>query len=562
MALPGLGLPGLGIEEPSEQQQTIDPTRRELPAESEWRFEVAFGKYVQVRVNDQASIKQYPQTDLPQLLSGEAELFGSELSDGPTYTFTGTKAAIFTHHGCTLETSHDLPQSEYTADETPMTEYVNLHFALETLRTEAASSTPPQLGPRILLLGPSNAGKTSLAKLLTAYAIRSDRQPIVVNLDPKEPLLSLPGTLTAVPFKTMLDIEDGWGSSPLSGPSAIPVKLPLVYNYGLPDPTLTESTAAQYKAVLSKLALAVAGRLAEDPLAATAGLIIDTPPALANTPSPLASSIIEHIITEFSVSHIVILGSERLYSDMLRTWDGKPTSTSTTSTSIPPSTSTTTLPNGIHHPTITVAKLSKSGGCVDRDSTFLSSARAAQIRAYFYGPPTPPPASSNTITAQPGLSPRQQQVDFSSLAIYKLRSNTGTASSGSAGGDIGPGAQGAENSLFAPGGGLDEEESGVGGGDYDPTTVQPPASASTSSSNVLTLLTTPTLSLVSHILVIVDAEPEAAEKEILGAPVLGFVYVADVVGGRVTLLTPVPGRVPRRAMVWSEEWPGLVQGLV
>jgi hypothetical protein len=50
MSLPGLGLPGLGLEEQSEQPQTTETTQHELSSGSEWRFEVAFGKFVKVRV--------------------------------------------------------------------------------------------------------------------------------------------------------------------------------------------------------------------------------------------------------------------------------------------------------------------------------------------------------------------------------------------------------------------------------------------------------------------------------------------------------------------------------
>lgn len=51
MSLPGLGLPGLGLEEQSEQPQTTETTQHELSSGSEWRFEVGFGKFVKVRVS-------------------------------------------------------------------------------------------------------------------------------------------------------------------------------------------------------------------------------------------------------------------------------------------------------------------------------------------------------------------------------------------------------------------------------------------------------------------------------------------------------------------------------
>jgi polyribonucleotide 5'-hydroxyl-kinase len=414
-----------------------------------------------------------------------------------------------------------------------MSEYINVHFALETLRNEAKAQGRD--GPRVLLLGPTDAGKTSLAKILTAYAIRMGRQPIIANLDPEEGLLSLPGTLTATTFKTILDVEDGWGSSPMSGPSPIPVKLPLVYNYPLPDPTAHESTASYYRTVLSKLALTVSGRLTEDTEAREAGLIIDTPGSLANTTKPLAVNIIQHIVTEFSISHILVLGSERLYSDIVRRFDGRPTSTNNPTTS------------SSNQEKITVSKLTKSGGTVDRDSAFMRSHRAAQIRSYFFGSPN--------LTNGISLSPRQQQVNFVELAIYRLLIGH-PDSSNSISAD-----------LFRPGGQDDEDDS------YDPTSTgalshipayDPARAGGTGSGTIFQRLTSLTPALTSHTLAIMNADPDADETEIRDASVLGFVYVAEVDEGRgrISLLSPVGGRIPRRALVWSQRFPEEVVGIV
>jgi hypothetical protein len=50
MSLPGLGLPGLGLAEPDEAPRVETTTEYELAEGSEWRFEVAFGKHVIVKV--------------------------------------------------------------------------------------------------------------------------------------------------------------------------------------------------------------------------------------------------------------------------------------------------------------------------------------------------------------------------------------------------------------------------------------------------------------------------------------------------------------------------------
>ena len=93
------------------------------------------------------------------------------------------------------------------------------------------------------------------------------------------------------------------------------------------------------------------------------------------------------LLTPTIVNVVVVLGSERLYSDMLRRFNGQKT--------------------GVGE-TIAVVKVDKSGGCVDRDEAYLQQYRQSQIREYFFG-------DANTT-----LSPHTQQIDFNQLIIYKL----------------------------------------------------------------------------------------------------------------------------------------------
>lgn len=226
-----------------------------------------------------------------QLLSGSAELFGTELPIKQTYTFTGTKAAIYTWHGCRIEVVGDC-QVDYIAEETPMMVYANLHFALENLRDNADSEGRD--GPRVLVVGSENAGKTSLVKILTAYTTKLGRQPVVVNLDTKEGMLTIPGTLSATTFTSVMDVENGWGSSPMNGPSQVPVKLPLVYHMGLVNP---EEKPLIYKPVVTRLALSVMNRLQDDGEAKETGVIIDTPGVISQGKS--GYEMIQHIVSEF-----------------------------------------------------------------------------------------------------------------------------------------------------------------------------------------------------------------------------------------------------------------------
>ena len=88
---------------------------------------------------------------------------------------------------------------------------------------------------------------------------------------------------------------------------------------------------------------------------------------------------------------IVVLGSERLYSDLLRRNNGQNTSGGDATT---------------------VIKVDKSGGSVDRDELFRQQCRQAQIREYFFGD------IKNT------LSPHTQLAEFSQFHVYRLKDSS------------------------------------------------------------------------------------------------------------------------------------------
>ncbi|KMP08741.1 LOW QUALITY PROTEIN: ATP/GTP-binding protein [Coccidioides immitis RMSCC 2394] len=440
-----------------------------------------------------------------------------------------------------------------------MAEYANVHFALETMRHDAKAAGRD--GPRVLILGPEDAGKTSLAKILTGYATKMGRQPLVVNLDPSEGMLSVPGALTATAFRSMIDVEEGWGSSPMSGPSPIPVKLPLVYFYGLP--ACLDGDGSYYKAIVGTGCDGQDGRGIR-----MRGKLVSllTRPASFGQGKGASEDVIHHIVTEFSISTILVIGSERLYSTMVKNYDNKPIATSATAAA--------------SDERISVVKLTKSGGCVDRDATFMKYVRESQIRSYFFGSPVPSTASSalslssTTTGTTMTLSPHTSQVDFNSLSIYSITIAT----------------EGEEDEYdpskfdsFLPGG---HEENDHNTSLTGTTSLQPPSgllpglrselpsattgfpSASTSSTTPFTNLPSPApMSLANTLLAITNAAPNASLDEVRDASIMGFIYIADVdekkgQGGKLRLLAPVGGRVPNRAMIWGRKWPGEVVGLI
>ncbi|KAM6519250.1 Cleavage polyadenylation factor subunit clp1 [Fusarium falciforme] len=360
-----MSIPGLG-QIPS--QPTASSTRvLALRPVCEWRFQVSHGSSVIVKV-----------------LSGTAEKDGVELAPRNAYNFSGVKSKILTWHGCELEIDGRC-DSESIADYGNPTEnvansHLNLHGQLNDMRQAAARDG--REGPRVLITGGVNTGKTTLARTLTSYATRQGYQPLVVNADPKEGLLSLPGTLSASVLATVMDPEavDGWGSTPTSGPSSVPVKLPLVFYYGLESP---EEDPDFYRELVSKLAGSVSGRLNEDENVKSSGVIIDGTGLPEQTKDGF--DLVAHIVDEFSVNVLIVVGSSHLGGELTKRFANERTS--------------------LGEP-ISVVPLDKSDGVVERDEMFMQHAREAAIKEYFFG------------DSRRTLSPLIQQVDFDNVVVY------------------------------------------------------------------------------------------------------------------------------------------------
>ncbi|CAN6599523.1 mRNA cleavage and polyadenylation factor Clp1p [Trichomonascus vanleenenianus] len=456
-------LPGLNVTSESDQNaQTVN-----LEPGSEWRFEVEATAKLVLR-----------------LKTGTAEIFGTELPVGNDFTFIGTKAAVFSWHGATIEytcsKSDDL--SEYTSDETPMTTYANLHFALESQRCQHKP-------PNVLVLGPPDSGKTSLCKILCSYANKgpSQRYPVYVNLDPTEGVFSTPGGLSAAPISDILDVEDvsGWGVSQMNGPALLHPKNPLVYFYGLDNPTKNKR---YYKKMISRLALGVAARMANDKRVRGSGIVIDTPGTGLIDEKEQGYSTISSIVADFDVNVIVVVGQERLYSEM-----SKKFSKSTKRA-------------------VTVLKVPKSGGAVDRTAAYLRQLQSRSIQEYFYGSP------------KQLLAPYTVTVSYSVITVYRVAEHS----------DV-------NNLSVLPAGEgnvLEEEQ-------------EKPKEKTADAENEYLVKLEPSTILQNCVMAVLNANPGDSIDTLVQSEVLGYVHVveADDTKKYMKVLMPVPGRLPNRPFV-------------
>jgi len=321
------------------------PQTVEIDAEHELRFEADFD-----------------QTVIIKMVQGTGEFFGAELAVDREYIFSGSKGAIFTWHGCTLEIYGNC--HFYIATETPMIPYLNLAEAIEDERTRAISSHSQ--GPRVVLVGPTDSGKSSLSRLLMNYASRKGHFPTFIDLDIGQGSITIPAMVAAIQIDQPVSI----GQVELS---SLP---PLVYYYGHVTPS---DNVKMYKLAIANMTKDINRKFDLNEKARTSGMIINT----CGWVDGLGYELLLYSIDVLNADTVLVLDHDRLYNDLIQAYRGR---------------------------RVRVVKLQKSGGVVARDPSFRRKSRMMRIKEYFYG-----------IAGD--LSPHATVLNFRDIHIYKVGSS-------------------------------------------------------------------------------------------------------------------------------------------
>ncbi|KAJ8612339.1 hypothetical protein CTAYLR_008361 [Chrysophaeum taylorii] len=354
-----------------------------LEQQSELRLEVGFESWVTI-----------------VLKQGTAEVRGIELAANREYTFSGCNLAVFTWHGCGIET-RGVPETIYQTSrgETTAAAALNAHTYLEARREAAAraaardvveqlsssssssSSERPLKGPRVMVVGPTDSGKSTLCQTLVAYAARMGRDPIYVDLDPSLNDCGVPpGGVAALRVeKTFLSVEEGFSSLACA---------PVAYWFGYESPSENEEL---YRHVVDRLALAVSERVSDDARANAAGVVINT----CGWVDTAGLGVLKHVAASFAVDVVLVLAHDRLYQDLKAA-----------------------VPAGV-----VVANLPRSRGVVDRNPQHRRRARHNKVHDYFYGPRSRD-QSTRQDDGSPGLvaplAPSTLELRFRDVKIFKV----------------------------------------------------------------------------------------------------------------------------------------------
>lgn len=312
---------------------------------NELRIEVDYGKHLN------ATLKK-----------GEAEIFGAELGLGERVTITGDKVAIFTYNGCTIDVEGQA-DILYVSEETPMQYFLNTHHVLENRRREAKEKGGE--GPRVIIVGPTDSGKSTLCKILMNYAIRMEWAPVYVDVDIGQGSIAPPGTIAATPVQLPVTVDDGY-----------PLDVPLVYFHGHTTPSQNPFC---YKHLVERMAALLDKRAQKVESAAAAGMFINT----MGWVEDLGYDLLLHTVQTLKANIILIVGQERLYSRL-----------------------TADVKKGSNQDA-TLIRLPKSGGVVTRSRELRKASRANRVRDYFYG-------------VSRDLMPHSETSPVSDLQIYRV----------------------------------------------------------------------------------------------------------------------------------------------
>jgi len=295
-----------------------------------------------------------------ELLEGRGEIFGSELVIAKKYEFgPNAKFSVFTWFGCKVRLSGNW-EAAYVSKDTPMNMYLNTHAALEEKRKTVEEAGDDSVGPRVLVVGPTDVGKSTLCKILLNYAVRCRRKPTLIDLNVTNSEISIPGTIGALTVDRPADPVYSFDH-----------KSPVIYHYGH---TKSSDNVKLYELLIQRLAHIFSAKTVLNKEVRESGCIIDT---CGWTKGDGYKSILD-TAREFNADVVLVIDSERLYNDLKRD-----------------------LPDFVD-----VVSLPKSPGVAET----LRAPREMQdemIKDYFYGP-------------QKLLFPRAIELGFDEVKLYKI----------------------------------------------------------------------------------------------------------------------------------------------
>ena len=315
------------------------------------------------------------------MTEGSCEIFGSELQKKTPYSIgPGVKASIFTFTGAKVKITGSC-EFQYVSKETPMEIYFKFAIGLEQMRIKAQRCYDEQqakpLVPKVVVIGASDTGKSTLCQYLLNFAVRCNRNPMFVDLDCGQNSISVPGTIGTV----MVERPTNPTTQEFENKGA------LMLHYGHTSPT---ANFKLYGTLITRMADIIEVKHNNDEKAGAGGCIINTCGWMGDTQMSYNSLL--NIVQAFEANVVVVMDSERLYNDVKKDMKGL---------------------------NVRVVKLPKSPGVISRSQEARLEARELNFRKYFYGNIKVNVNSENSQVIYE-YRPRVKVLEFSNVSLMKI----------------------------------------------------------------------------------------------------------------------------------------------
>ncbi|MCH87206.1 protein CLP1, partial [Trifolium medium] len=183
-------------------------------------------------------------------------------------------------------------------------------------------------GPRVIVVGPSDSGKSTLSRMLLSWAAKQGWKPTFVDLDIGQGSITAPGCIAATPIEMPIDPVEG-----------IPLEMPLVYFFGHTTPS---NNVELYKVLVKELAGMLERQFAGNAESRAAGMVLNTMGwiegvgydiliivvvsllSLTLSFGGILLQLLLHAIRTFKANVVLVLGQEKLCSMLRDVLKGEP----------------------------------------------------------------------------------------------------------------------------------------------------------------------------------------------------------------------------------------------
>ncbi|RNF14038.1 putative pre-mRNA cleavage complex II Clp1 protein [Trypanosoma conorhini] len=240
------------------------------------------------------------------LVDGAASVYGAPLKRNVRYNFSQCGIPVASPLTCRVHVEGD-----FTATVDLLSSAIDdLHAVLDLARTEAIMGNDVSRdthdeglrGPRVLVIGNQNTGKSSLCRALANLATTDGKFCVaLVDADVGQQGIACSGSIATAFIEHYIPVDDGFNTM-----------MPLAFFFG--DKSVNASSRKRYLDICASTAQAIASVCISKPQYAVGGIIVNT----MGWTTGIGRDVLFELVSVFSITHVVVCGSEEDLAEEVR----------------------------------------------------------------------------------------------------------------------------------------------------------------------------------------------------------------------------------------------------